>query len=77
MKDQLITPKVLANRWTLKVTTLRHWRWSGKGPSFVKIGGRVMYRLCDIEKFEEGQVFTNTAQHTQKLATMIRTQAYA
>lgn len=77
MNEPLIAPKVLANRWALKTTTLKYWRWSGKGPAFVKIGGRVMYRICDIEKYEKEQVFINTAQHTQKLAERMATQAYA
>jgi hypothetical protein len=32
--------------------TLERWRWSGKGPAFVKRGGRVVYRLDVIETFE-------------------------
>ena len=32
--------------------TLERWRWSGKGPAFVKLGGRVVYRLEVIETFE-------------------------
>jgi hypothetical protein len=32
--------------------TLERWRWSGKGPAFVKLGGRVVYRLEVIEIFE-------------------------
>ncbi len=32
----------------LKVTTLRRWRWAGKGPRFVKIGAAVRYDLADL-----------------------------
>ena len=32
----------LASRWTISHRTLERWRWSGEGPLFVKIGGRVV-----------------------------------
>lgn len=28
--------------------TLESWRWSGRGPRFVKVGGKVRYRACDL-----------------------------
>ena len=42
----------LATRWNVSPRTLERWRWIGEGPQFVKIGGRVVYRLEDIEAFE-------------------------
>ena len=42
----------LAKRWHLSPRTLERWRWSGRGPSFVKIGGRVLYRIEEIERIE-------------------------
>jgi len=42
----------LAARWRMSPRTLERWRWSGKGPAFVKLGGRVVYRLDVIETFE-------------------------
>jgi len=42
----------LAARWHMSPRTLERWRWSGKGPAFVKLGGRVVYRLEVIETFE-------------------------
>ena len=32
--------------------TLEQWRWKGVGPRYLKIGGRVLYRLEDIEEYE-------------------------
>jgi hypothetical protein len=29
------------------------WRWLKEGPTYVKVGGRVLYRLEDIENFEK------------------------
>jgi hypothetical protein len=39
---------------------LERWRWTGQGPRFLKIGGRVVYRLCDIEAYEAEQLRTST-----------------
>ncbi len=42
----------LARRWKLSPRTLERWRWIGSGPSYTKIGRRVVYRLVDVERFE-------------------------
>jgi len=42
----------LARRWCLSPRTLERWRWLKQGPDYVKVGGRVLYRLNDIESFE-------------------------
>jgi hypothetical protein len=42
----------LSRRWSLSPRTLEGWRSSGSGPKYLKIGGRVVYRLEDIEAFE-------------------------
>jgi hypothetical protein len=46
----------LARRWKLSPRTLERWRWLGQGPRFMKLGGRVAYRLEDIEAFEAEQL---------------------
>ena len=43
----------LAARWRISHRTLERWRWSGDGPKFLKVGGRVVYRLSDIEEYEQ------------------------
>lgn len=50
----------LANRWLISKRTLEQWRWQGKGPRYLKIGGRVVYRLEDIEAFEVANLHQNT-----------------
>lgn len=50
----------LARRWKLSPRTLERWRWTGEGPKFVKLGGRVVYRLEDVEAFESDNVRTST-----------------
>jgi hypothetical protein len=45
----------LARRWRVSPRTLERWRWLGQGPAFLKIGGRVAYRLLDVETYEAAQ----------------------
>ena len=42
----------LSRRWSLSPRTLERWRWLSQGPQFLKVGGRVLYRLEDVEAFE-------------------------
>ncbi|MEP9390583.1 DNA-binding protein [Mesorhizobium sp. KR9-304] len=42
----------LSRRWSLSPRTLERWRWLRQGPDYLKIMGRVVYRLEDIERFE-------------------------
>jgi hypothetical protein len=50
----------LAQHWSLSERTLERWRWVSQGPPFLKIGGRVLYRLEDVEAFEVEQVRQRT-----------------
>ncbi len=56
MKDmeRYITPIELERRWRerVNVRTLANWRSSGQGPEFVKIGGRVLYCIENVEEWE-------------------------
>ena len=58
----------LAARWKISPRTLERWRWTGDGPAFIKIGGRVVYRLEDVETFECTQLRASTADTTPKPA---------
>ena len=46
----------LADRWRLSPRTLERWRWLKRGPAFLRLGGRIVYRLSDIETFEMAQL---------------------
>ena len=50
--QQLLDQISLARRWKLSPRTLERWRWLELGPPFLKVGGRVLYRIEDIEAFE-------------------------
>ena len=57
---QNLDQNALAERWLVSPRTLEQWRWKGEGPRFLKLGGRVIYRLADIEAFEAARVHANT-----------------
>ena len=42
----------LARRWSISPQTLERWRWLDQGPAYLKVGGRVLYRIEDVEAFE-------------------------
>ncbi|VXC80582.1 helix-turn-helix transcriptional regulator [Sphingomonas sp. 8AM] len=51
--------ELVSRRWGVSTRTLEGWRYRLKGPNFVRIGGRVRYRLSDLEDFERsGSVLT-------------------
>ncbi len=45
----------LADRWRISPKTLERWRWRKQGPAYLKIGGRVVYRLADVLAYEAAQ----------------------
>lgn len=51
-----LNQKELARRWGISHRTLERWRYIGQGPAFLKLGGRVLYRLPDVEAFEQSQL---------------------
>jgi len=48
MNGLFISQNELAKRWQISQTTLERWRAQRIGPSFLKLGGQVRYRLMDI-----------------------------
>jgi hypothetical protein len=53
---ELLTEKMLADRWACSVARLQRWRTVGEGPPYLKIVGKVLYRLKDIEAYEEASL---------------------
>ena len=51
----------LARRWAVSPRTLERWRSIGRGPAFLRLVGRVAYRLEDIEAFEKAGLHSTTA----------------
>lgn len=53
--DTYLSPTELSARWKdrIKVQTLAKWRTLRQGPTYTKLGGRVLYKLSDIEAYEK------------------------
>jgi hypothetical protein len=64
----LIPSKDAAARLCLAEGTLSNWRVSGKGPAFVRVGGKICYRDEDIEAFIENGVCRSTSEKTEAAA---------
>jgi predicted site-specific integrase-resolvase len=52
MNIQHLNQVELSRRWKISPRTLERWRWLGLGPRYLKVVGRVVYRLEDIEEYE-------------------------
>ncbi len=65
-----LTPKDLVERWQSAVTvkTLANWRCLGMGPSFTKVGGRIVYSLSDVLSWEASRRQQAGAQPGQRHA---------
>jgi len=50
-----ITADELVERFKNMISkrTLANWRHNGEGPKYVKIGGRILYRLSAVTAWEE------------------------
>ena len=59
--DDLLDTRQLAARLDLQPATLEQWRWSSKGPAYVKLGGRVRYRVQDLESWIESRERRSTS----------------
>lgn len=55
METLYLSAKELAARWKMSTKTLRQWRWKKKGPTPTKISGNVVYKLEEIESYEESK----------------------
>lgn len=51
-----LTEDELAQHWRLTRRTLQRWRAAGKGPAWMRLGGRVLYRLEDVRAFEAAEL---------------------
>lgn len=51
-----LTTKQLAARWSLSPGHLTNLRWAGQGPRYLKLSGRVLYRLEDVQEYEAARL---------------------
>jgi hypothetical protein len=57
----LLNERQAADLLNMKVPTLRRWRWAGKGPAFLKIGGAVRYDPAELDRFVAAARRTSTS----------------
>jgi predicted rRNA methylase YqxC with S4 and FtsJ domains len=57
-----LTTRELAARHREAEQTIRAKRVRGDGPPFVKVSGKVLYRLSDVLEHERQNTFASTAQ---------------
>jgi hypothetical protein len=53
---ELLTEQMLALRWHCSTSRLQRWRADRKGPAYLKIGGKVLYRLEDLRDYEKKHI---------------------
>lgn len=61
MAKPFLTPRSLAERWSLAPDTLKKWRCKGKGPHYHKFEGSIRYEIEDIEEFERDKLRYHTS----------------
>jgi hypothetical protein len=54
--DRHLTSADLARRWQVSERTLDRWRNAEKGPDWLKLNGRIRYRLEDVLAFERARL---------------------
>lgn len=62
METSHFNQRALAKRWDVSEATLERWRTEGLGPRFLKLQGRVLYRLVDIEAYEASCLSISTTR---------------
>lgn len=61
-RSTTLAPGESARRLGVKVSTLANWRWSGRGPAYLKVGGKVRYRAEDLASWLDSQTRRSTSE---------------
>ena len=67
--DHLLHETETAKILSVKVSTLRRWRWAGQGPRFIKLGAAVRYDPQDLKNYLAERVRTSTSDPGPQSAT--------
>ena len=65
--DALRDERSVAEILGVRPATLQQWRWLGKGPTFIKVGGRIRYTDADISEFIDRQRRQSTSDDSRPL----------
>lgn len=62
MSETHYTTRQAASRLGVSHRTLEHWRLTGGGPPYLKLGGAVRYRDRDIQAWEDSRLRESTTE---------------
>lgn len=65
VEPKFLNEDQLSERWggQIKPRTLANWRSQGVGPTFRRIGGRVLYAIEDVIAYEEASAAGSTRDY--------------
>lgn len=66
MNVKHLNQRQLADRWDVSEATMERWRTAGIGPIFLKMQGRVLYRIEDVEAYEAISLRKSTSERIDK-----------
>lgn len=52
MSPTYLNQDELARRFRVSPRTLERWRGKKTGPNYIKLGGKIVYALSDVEAYE-------------------------
>ena len=59
--SKMVTPKQVSRSINVTEGTLQVWRSTGRYDlPYIKIGGKVMYRISDVNQFIESRIYSHT-----------------
>lgn len=58
----IISEELLAARWFCSVSRIQRWRSQKIGPPYIKMMGRILYRVSDIEAYEQSCLVIHGAE---------------
>ena len=54
--EQYLTPEELAGRWRMSPRSLERWRADRRGPAWLRLEGRALYRMTDVLAYERSRL---------------------
>ena len=75
MEVELLTEREVAGRYRLSIAWLRRARVERRGPTFLRVGVRMIrYRRADIEAFLESRIINTGADRRRVIAPVGQTE---
>ena len=51
MEPKYLRPKEVEQIYRMNAKTLANWRSQGRGPDYLRIGGRIFYQVHELKRF--------------------------